>query len=163
MFIFHTQSGLLALAMLSALMFPMHFSVFKGQLTDNLTTGCIQQDWTVCPTQGKLKDFLRIVHHRIACWPVPLIELYQMFSCGTQLHKTQSISNLKEGTHYWIVNMLTCICQFEHHIQLCTDVRNNIFQHLMWWNGVSQRQRSEPTSLETGAKVMILLLNIWDI
>jgi hypothetical protein len=50
-----------ALAMLSAQMFPMHFSVFKGHLTDNLTTGCIQQDWTVCPTQGKLKDFLKTV------------------------------------------------------------------------------------------------------
>jgi hypothetical protein len=67
MLIFHTQSGLFALAILSAQMFPMHFSVFKGQLTDSLTTGCIQQDWTVCLTQGKLKDFLKTVHHRITC------------------------------------------------------------------------------------------------
>jgi len=60
--------------------------------------------------------------------------------------------------------MLTCICQFEHHNQLCTVAGNNGFQHLMRGKGVSQRLRYVPTSLiETGAKVMILLLNVWDI
>jgi hypothetical protein len=36
MLIFQTQTGLFTLAMVSAQMFPMHFSVFKGQLTDDL-------------------------------------------------------------------------------------------------------------------------------
>lgn len=67
MLIFYTQSGLFVLAILSAQMFLMHFSVFKGQLTDSLTTGFIQQEWTVCPTQGKLKDFFKTVRHRITC------------------------------------------------------------------------------------------------
>jgi hypothetical protein len=67
MLIFHNQTGLFALAIVPAQMFPIHLSVIKGQLTDNLTTGCIQQDWTVCPTQGKLKDFLKTFRHRITC------------------------------------------------------------------------------------------------
>jgi len=71
MLIFHTQTGFFALAIVSAQMFRIHFSVFEGQLTDNLTTGCIQQDWTVCPTRGKLKDVLKTVCHRITCWPIP--------------------------------------------------------------------------------------------
>jgi hypothetical protein len=58
MLIFQTQSGLYALAIMSAWRFPMYFSVFKGHLTDkDWTAGCIQQDWSVSHTRENERFF----------------------------------------------------------------------------------------------------------